>query len=232
MQDRSTRLSSLIAIAIAALVVLSSTARSQINYIAQERSVSAVAGLENAKKSQEWLGIGIFNADVEVFGKNGIGEPDSYARATQYSVLSPTEIFIQGTAEGIDNYGSGGAGIGLGTSAFNVVFNLDSPVEYTFNYNANPSYNLFNGCNYLWELTGPSFSFKIDATSPLPLKGTLNGTLMPGPYSFVGYLTDGYEGYSTGAGKGNFTFELVIPSPSTGVLLMGLLFANTVRRRR
>ncbi len=211
------------------LALLGARAHAEITYLTQERKVSVIVGPSYIYKELVAPDFGPFSASLE-FNVPDPPSPDSFGKATQSSSLQSTGMYFEGTGEGADNYGSGGAGAGLGTSSFKIQFELATAQSFVLNYDVKASYNN-GGSSFSFLLKSATNIFSLD-WGTFPTNGTMDGTLDAGVYVFSGSLTDGWSGFATGYGKGSFTMNLLIPSPPVAMLAFGSSVIVAVRRRR
>jgi uncharacterized protein (TIGR03382 family) len=230
-------------IAVVAVLCATSLASAQISYTAQSRFIRTAGGITAGQSNTTSApNFGPFSASRTDFYVNEPGEPpmfNSRGSATQNSTLNPNQISMSGEVSGTDNYGSGGAGFGAGTSSLDVFFALNDVNPYRFRGSFNSGYNSASDYSLILERTSPSPAVLFQRT----LSGSFSDpTQAAGPFDVIGNLsagnyrlrlsfTDGYGGFGTGSGSASHTVLLFIPAPGA-VALAGFGGLALLRRRR
>lgn len=142
--------------------------------------------------------------------------PDLYApneaSASQFSSLLSNELRMNSNVSGADNYGSGGAGTGLGTSSLDVTFRIDDATDYIFS--GNSSVFGSQASDFLIRLSGPSgviFERRWFTHGPGPF--AINGVFAPGVYRLETFWIAGASGFGIGSDSGQSELLLQFAPP-------------------
>lgn len=177
---------------------------------------------------------------------NGSGQPDSTGYSSQNSVLNADGITMSGTVWGIDGF-YGSLGSGGGTSTLNVVFNVSEPSRFTLSGFFHSSLES-SAAEWYVSLIRDDIGLvfwhaRVDAVESYLSKGSLD----PGQYRLVVYVTDGWFGAGAGSGSCNFDVSLSIAGNDTttpvslfhrlgksdhAVAALAIMCPPLVRRRR
>ncbi len=185
--------------------VIAPMAHAGITYQSQTRFIAANAyasGGGNASQTVNAPDFGVFNRAVNV---EAVGPYSGFGSASQNSILGSASIVASGRWGGQGHVVGFPAG-GGGTSSFSVDFTLNEVSSYTLTA---------SGLAYFQS----TFSFiSTDAgTLHLTTQGQYSGVLQPGTYRLAGFMTGSASFPASGD---EFSINLSVPAPGSGVLLM------------
>jgi len=265
---RSASLIVLAGLAVPAMGIEARGSAVPISYTAQDRSVSAnsfVTGFARGgtssvpvtdpqSKSQLANGFSDFNGNVAVESSIGPQSAGASASAIQQSTLGSTGFSASGSVMANSVLGTGGPENSTGNSVFQITFDVSQAESFVFSANLIAMTNSANAASTSISLTNAKTGESIiNPFSAVSLSDyTVDGTLVPGTYSFsldtqatseagnddsVNYsvsLTDGPVAASAAEEIGQI--PSAVPLPSSGltafVMLCAAGAAGLVRRRR
>ncbi len=208
-------------IALSVLLVASSGAHAQIQYLTQERSVSAVTtAMSDAHAATDFSP---FTASAFVEDLN----ESSFGSASQDSTLGDMVIAASGgaSADALNAFPAGAS------SDFEVTFQISQPLEFAF---VGSIFSSSVGSDISFSFTGPDgedvvFLGFTDDFEFIQF-ADVTGTLQPGEYRLAVFATGFSGGEIDGAGDYDFTLT-VSPAPGASVVLLSGLAFLTRRRR-
>lgn len=202
-----------------------------VTYTNQVRTIEALAGFPTTSSGVIAASdFGLFDRSIDVVGVNPPPDRDSYAFASQRSMLTPEAIVFTGDCHGTDAYGSGGAGSGYGESVLDVTFVYDGP-ESIWKLDVSAIAGFVSRRTVIFDRLAPVTQRLVIEIGSAPQAWSTSGAMTPGTYRLQIEVQGGHSGSGTGSGGGPYSAMLTIPSPATaGVLALAGLGA--VRRRR